>query len=112
MDLNLFIKEKKTIIIEVLLLVAVVVGCYFGYTYFFKQQESDVSVEINPAILGKNFVTFLNASRSGAIDLKDQQFLRSTYVSKLKDYSEVILPAPKRGRMDPFVPYAATRPLH
>ena len=111
MDISTFFQEKKTLIIEVLMFIGVVFGCYYGYNYLFTEDPSQVQTQLDTSLLGKNFVTFLSATQSGNISFKDQQFLRSDFVGKLQDYSEVILPTPKRGRLNPFVPYASSRPI-
>jgi hypothetical protein len=62
---------------------------------------------------GPNFTTYMGIVAKDKISFKekDLSFLNSTLVRMLVDYSETISPNATRGRLDPFVPYASSRPL-
>lgn len=110
MDITKLINEKKTLIIEILIFIGVLVGGYYGYTSFFKE-DSVTTVTIDQSLLGSNFIQFMQATKDSKISFKDRTFLSGNYVKQLQDFSEIISPNATRGRLDPFLPYASTRPL-
>ena len=102
--------KNKKIIIEVLILVAVLGGLYYLYTVF-SQEEQTATAQANPALLGPNFINFINITTKDKILFKNKTFLKQPLVEMLVDYSEIISPNATRGRLDPFVPYASSRPI-
>lgn len=103
--------KQKTIIIEVLILVAVFGGAYYLYTYFQESITTTSQVSSGNELLGKNFVNFTNATTKDKVSFKEITFLKKELVEMLQDYSEIISPNATRGRLDPFLPYASSRPL-
>lgn len=105
-----FFVQKKRILIEAAVLIAFLYGCYYLYTSF--SQDSTVSTAPpNEQLLGQNFVMFLKVVNKDRISFKDVSFLDSDLVKQLRNFSETISINDSRGRVDPFVPYASTRPL-
>ena len=102
--------DKKTILIEVLILAAVLGAGYYGYTSFMTE-DATKTVTINESLLGDNFVQFIAATKKDKISFKDRGFLTSVYVGQLQDFSEIISPNAVRGRLDPFLPYASSRSI-
>lgn len=112
MDINKLINEKKTLIIEILIVIGVIVGGYFGYTSFFGNEPTVTTQMLDQSLLGANFIQYIQATNNSKITFKNRTFLTSEYVRQLQDFSEIISPNATRGRLDPFLPYASTRPLH
>lgn len=110
MNILTILQERKILIIEVLVVIAVLYGCYYGYTALFASNTT-ASVGLNEKSLGSNTLTFISKTRTANYAFKDKTFLSTPYVQKLRDYTEIILPNQTRGREDPFIPYAASRPL-
>jgi hypothetical protein len=106
-----FLVQKKTLIIEMLVLIAFLGGSYYAYTVFGADTTITTQPAINQSLLGQNFVLFLKAVQEDKLSFKDINFADSKLVEQLQDYSEIIDANKTRGRVDPFVPYAATRPL-
>lgn len=102
--------EKKTIIIEVAILILFLGGGYYAYTYFTDSSATTVAAP-NQALLGPNFVTFINAVEKDKISFQDVDALKSSFVDRLEDKSETINPTSARGRPEPFIPYATSRPI-
>ncbi len=106
-----FFLQKKTLIIEVAVLIAFLGGMYYLYMSFSEDSTTTTPVAINEQLLGQNFVLFLKVVNQDRISFRDISFMDSALVSQLRDFSEVIDPTESRGRLDPFVPYASSRPL-
>jgi hypothetical protein len=106
-----FFVQKKTVIIEGLVLVLFLFGMYYLYTIFSEDTSTVSDAQVNEQLLGQNFVLFLKAVNQDRISFKDINFMDSSLVLQLRDFSETIGINDTRGRVDPFVPYASTRPL-
>jgi hypothetical protein len=106
-----FFVQKKTVIIEGVVLVIFLAGMYYLYTIFSTGDTVTSPSSVNQNLLGQNFVLFLKAVNQDKISFKDLNFMNSELVQQLQDYSETIGINDTRGRVDPFVPYASTRPL-
>lgn len=106
-----FFEQKKTLLVEIVILVAFLSGMYYLYTVFTQDQPTVSTASVNEQLLGQNFVLFLKAVNQDRISFRDMNFMDSDLVRQLRDYSETIGENPTRGRVDPFVPYASTRPL-
>ncbi|MFA5132462.1 MAG: hypothetical protein WC444_04050 [Candidatus Paceibacterota bacterium] len=105
-----FFSAKKSIIIETLILCAFLGGMYYLYTSFSEQSPVTTSV-MNEKLLGANFTMFSKAIAEEPFAFDKIDFLKSDLVMKLKDFSETISPNETRGRLDPFIPYASSRPI-
>ncbi len=103
--------KQKTIIIEVFILIAVFAGGYYLYDRFILGETTTISVTGGDKLLSANFISFINVTSREKISFKDVSFMSSPLVEMLDDYSEVISPNATRGRLDPFLPYASSRPL-
>ncbi len=106
-----FFVQKKTVIIEGAILVLFLFGAYYLYTSFSEDSASVSETKINEQLLGQNFVLFLKVVNQDRISFTDANFMDSALVRQLRDFSEIISTNDTRGRVDPFVPYASTRPL-
>jgi hypothetical protein len=104
-----FLIQKKKLIIEILVLVVFLGGMYYLYTMFTAPQEV-VETKMNEQLLGQNFVLFLKVINQDRLSFRND-FMKASLVSQLRDFSETITENPSRGRADPFVPYASSRPL-
>lgn len=102
---NIFI-HKKTVIIEVLVLLAFMGGVYYFYTNF-SEKSATTTVSHNEQLLGQNFIVLLKAINQDKISFVQKSFLNSSLVNQLQDFSEVILPTDSRGRAEPFSSYAS-----
>ena len=103
--------DKKTILIEILILAAVLGAGYYGYVTLFNSENVTKQVTVNEELLGGNFIEFIKVTKKDKISFSDRGFLDSVYVTQLQDFSEIISPNATRGRLDPFLPYASSRPL-
>ncbi len=106
-----FFVQKKTVIIEAAILLLFLFGAYYLYTSFSEGSASVSETKINEQLLGQNFVLFLKVVNQDRISFTDANFMDSALVRQLRDFSETISTNDTRGRVDPFVPYASTRPL-
>lgn len=106
-----FFVQKKTVIIEAAVLILFLFGAYYLYTSFSEGSTSVSETKINEQLLGQNFVLFLKVVNQDRISFTDANFMDSALVRQLRDFSETISTNDTRGRVDPFVPYASTRPL-
>jgi hypothetical protein len=106
-----FLIQKKTLIIEMLVLVVFLGGSYYAYVTFSADDVITTQPAINQSLLGQNFVLFLKAVQEDKLSFKDVKFADSKLVDQLEDYSETIGTTTARGRVDPFIPYASSRPL-
>ena len=106
-----FFVQKKTVIIEGAILVLFLFGMYYLYTSFSEGSATVSQTQINEQLLGQNFVLFLKVVNQDKISFRDTGFLDSDLVKQLRDFSEVIGTNETRGRVDPFVPHASSRPL-
>jgi hypothetical protein len=84
---------------------------YYAYTLFSEGSATVSGSSVNEQLLGQNFVLFLKAVNQDKISFGGINFLDSEIVRRLQDHSEFIGINDTRGRVDPFVPYASTRPL-
>ena len=106
-----FFVQKKTVIIEGLVLVLFLAGMYYLYTTFSEDTETVSTANVNEQLLGQNFVLFLKAVNQDRLSFREVSFMDSDLVRQLRDYSETIGVNETRGRVDPFVPYASSRPI-
>jgi hypothetical protein len=110
MQLPTIFSEKKSIIIEVIILCVFLGGMYYVYTSFTEQDPTTTSA-INEQLLGQNFTIFLKAVTKEQFALDKTAFLNSELVNQLQDFSETISPNTSRGRLDPFRPYDSSRSI-
>ena len=101
---------NKALVIEIVVLVLFLGGMYYAYT-FFSTQTPTVAVAPNEQLLGQDLTLFLKASSGEQFALDKTDFLKSELMGQLRDFSETISPNPSRGRLDPFTPYASSRPI-
>lgn len=106
-----FFVQKKTLIMEMVILIAVLGGAYYLYTMFSTEDVTTTSPTVNAALLGPNLTVFLKAVNEDKLTFKNTTFMDSALVKELTDHSQTIGVTNSRGRMDPFVPYASSRPL-
>jgi hypothetical protein len=106
-----FFVQKKTLLIEGVILIAFLGGMYYLYTSFSDSSATVTDVSGSQQLLGQNFVMFLKAVNEDKLSFSGTSFLTSKLVQELRDYSETIGINDSRGRVDPFVPYASSRPL-
>ncbi len=106
-----FFIKKKTVIIEGAILILFLFGMYYLYTSFSEGSTTVSETKINEQLLGQNFVLFLKVVNQDRISFTDLNFINSALVRRMRDFSETISTNDTRGRLDPFVPYASTRPL-
>lgn len=109
--MNSFFVKKKTLIIESAVLIIFLAGMYYVYTMFTVEDATTTTATANEELLGQNFVLFLKAVNNDKLSFRDLSFLDSDLVKQLQDHSQTIDVNDTRGRVDPFVPYASTRPL-
>lgn len=106
-----FFTQKKTIIVEAVILIAFLFGMYYLYTMFSEDSATVTQTKINEQLLGQNFTLFLKLLNQDRISFRDAAFLNSELVKQLKDFSEIIDINETRGRVDPFTPYASPRSI-
>jgi ABC-type maltose transport system permease subunit len=112
MQLPPIFAQKKNILIEVAVLIVFLGILYYVYTAFSQDQTTTTTTTINQQLLGQNFVLLLKAVNQDKLSLQDiPVIMNSKLVPQLQDFSEVIPRTTVRGRLDPFVPYAFTRPI-
>ncbi len=107
MNLPLIFTQKKTVIMEVIVLAVVLFGLYYFYTTMGEQSPTTVT-PVNQQIIGQysNLTLFLKVVDQGKISLDGVEFMNSSpLVKELQDFSEVIPQTVKRGRDNPFTPY-------
>ncbi len=103
--------QKKSAIIEGVVLVIVLVGSYYLYTTFSTSDTTTTKPAINQSLLGKNFVLLLKLINQDKVSFKDTNLPNAQLLGQLQDFSEVITPTTVRGRDNPFAPYDSSRPL-
>lgn len=106
-----FFVQKKTVIIEAIVLVLFLGGMYYLYVTFTEQVPVVSTETMNEELLGQDFVLFLKAVNQDRLSFREMSFMNSALVGQLRDYSEMIGINETRGRTDPFVPYAPPRPI-
>jgi hypothetical protein len=106
-----FFVNKKTVIIEAVILVLFLVGGYYVYSSLSEASGSTTQTQFNEQLLGQNFVMFLKVVNQDKISFRDISFMNTPLVQQLRDFSETINPTETRGRLDPFVPYASSRSI-
>ena len=107
MKLPLIFTQKKTVIIEVVVLAIFLSGIYYLYTTI-GEQSPTTTVPANQQIVMQyqNLTLFLKTVDQGKISFEGASFMNSSsLVKQLQDFSETILPTVKRGRDNPFAPY-------
>ena len=110
MNLQQLFAAKKSMILEGIVLVLVVIGGYYLYTTF-SVTDTTTKPAINQKLLGKNLVTFLKLINQDKVSFRDVNLPNAQLVSELQDFSEVIASTTSRGRDNPFVPYAPSRSI-
>ncbi len=103
--------QKKTLIMEIGILVVFLIGMYYLYTMFSEPDTTTTSSQASEQLLGQNLTLFLKAVRNDKLSFDTSSFMNQPLIEQLQDFSETIIPASSRGRDDPFAPYAFTRPL-
>ena len=106
-----FFVQKKTVIIEAAILILFLAGGYYLYSSFTQEEVSVTQTQFNEQLLGQNFVSFLKVVNQDKISFKNINFMNTPLVNQLRDFSEIIGINETRGRSDPFVPYASSRPI-
>lgn len=106
-----FFVQKKTVLIEAAILIAFLGGMFYLYTIMSEGEATTANSQANEQLLGKNFVLFIKAVNQDKLSFREADFMNSDLVQRLRDFTETILPSETRGRVDPFLPYASTRPL-
>jgi hypothetical protein len=106
-----FFVQKKTLLMEVAVLIAFLGGMYYLYTIFSEGSATTTASQVNTQLLGQNFTLFLKAVNEDKISFRDINFMDSALVQQLRDFSQTITVNESRGRVDPFTPYASSRPV-
>lgn len=92
-------------------LVAFLSGVFYLYTIMSEGEATTTQSEGSQGLLGQNFMLLSKAINQDKVSFREVDFMNADLVKRLRDFSETILPTDVRGRADPFVPYASTRPL-
>lgn len=103
--------QKKTIMIEIAVLIVVLALGYYLYSIMSEDSASVTETQMSEQLLGKNLTLFLKSKNQDKLSFKDISFMDTELVKQLKDFTETILPNSSRGRLDPFAPYASSRPI-
>ena len=112
MDIINTIKEKRVIIIEIGVALVLLIGGYYVVGLIQGDNGSmTVTKTANEHLLSQDFVVFLQMMNKKSINLKNTAFLDGSFVRELQNFTETINPTPTRGRLNPFIPYALTRPI-
>lgn len=82
----------------------------FYVIYLSKTDTTAVTTDVSSsqALFSQEFVLFLQAVNKQNLSLKDTSFNDSYLVRNARNFTQEINPSLSRGRIDPFVPYAAT----
>lgn len=96
--------EKKSIIIEVVVLCIFLGAMYYGYTIISEKPTTTITAT-NKQLFGPNLTLLMKAVNEEHLILNDVSFMNGELVRQLKDFSEVISPNPTHGRNDPFSTY-------
>lgn len=104
MQVSNILTEKKSIIIEVVVLCVFLGVMYYGYTIISEKPTTTIT-SANKQLFGPNLTLLMKAVNEEHLVLNDLSFMDGEVVRQLKDFSEVILPNPTHGRDDPFSPY-------
>ncbi len=97
------LKEKRNIIIEVIILCIFLGAMYYGYTLI-SEQSPTTNVSVNKQLFGPNITLLMKAVEEDKLVLNNISFMDSELVRQLKDFSEIITPNPTHGRDNPFAP--------
>jgi hypothetical protein len=103
--------QKKSLILEIVGVIVVIIVGYYIYNMLSEDSAVTTEVAANESLLGQNITMFLKSKTQDKISFKDISFMNSTLVKQLVDHTETINETASRGRLDPFVPYASSRPL-
>jgi hypothetical protein len=107
-----FFTQHKMLITEIAVAVALLVIGYYGVSLLTNTETTSTTEgAINQQLLGQNFVIFLQAVNQDKVNISNTTFLDSQLVRNMQDFSEVIGETSARGRADPFLPYASSRPI-
>lgn len=109
MQIPTFSTKKKTVFIEVVVLILFFGGLYYLYTQFSEPTATVSSASAGEPLLGANSILFLKAINQDKINFRDVSFMDSELVKALQDFSEIIPKSTSHGREDPFTPYASSR---
>ena len=96
------LKEKKNLIVEVIILCLFLGGMYYAYTLVSEQSPTTTAAS-SEQLFGPNLTLLIKAVNQDHVVLKDISFLNSELVRQLQDFSEEIKHT-SVGRDDPFVP--------
>lgn len=111
MQLSSLVPKKKTVFVEIMILAVFLGGMYYVYTQFSSPAITTVQSATVQPFMGANSTLLLNAIHQDKIDFKSVSFMDSDLVQELQDFSETISTSTYRGRLDPFTPYASSRPI-
>jgi hypothetical protein len=111
MSLQQTFTKKKTVFIEIAILVIFLGGSYYLYTLFSEPTSVSTKVETSQKLFGQNLTLFLKAVNQDKISLNNTGFMDGEIVKQLQDFSESIPSTDNRGRLNPFSPYAAIRSI-
>jgi LPS O-antigen subunit length determinant protein (WzzB/FepE family) len=106
--------QKRTIIVEVAVLLLVLIGGYYLYSSFSTDTATVSQPQVNQALLGKNLVLFYKLVNQDKVSFKDISALDSALAQRLQDFTEIIQNTNARGRPNPFTPittYASSRSI-
>jgi hypothetical protein len=95
--------KYKNLIIEASIGISLLVGSYFGFSYFISVGESVTKTQATGQLLGPKFVEFLQLTGKDAVNL-DISFLENPMLKQLQDFTEEITESERRGRDYPFYP--------
>lgn len=95
--------EKKSILIEVIILCVFLGALFYGYTLI-SEKSPITTVSTTQPLFGPNMTLLLKALNEDHIVLNNRSFMTGQIARQLEDFSEVILPSIKRGRDNPFSP--------
>lgn len=96
------LKEKKNVIVEVIIICVFLGGMYYAYSVV-SEQSPTITAASSEQLFGPNLTILIKAVNQEHLVLKDTSFMNSELVRQLHDYSESIKHA-SVGRDDPFVP--------
>ncbi|MEI6810578.1 MAG: hypothetical protein WCK60_00835 [Candidatus Nomurabacteria bacterium] len=104
MKVQNILTEKKSILIEVLVLCIFLGAMYYVYTIM-SEKPPTTTASTKKLLLGPNLTLLMKAVNEEHLILNDTSFMNGEVVRQLQDFSEIILPNPTHGRDDPFFPY-------
>lgn len=109
-QLKFIFNKYKNILAEVVIVIIICIGAYYGYSLFQNNDGETTTTEANGQLLGPAFVSFLQITGKNGVNL-DTSFMKNPLIGQLQDFTEEINPSPKKGRVYPFYPYDSSRPI-